>query len=91
MTMNYDDYVQTKLSRVPPTGIPHGAYMPDHGLFPHQRALVSWACKRGRAAIFADTGLGKSRMQLAWAGAADSGRRRRDWRERAALPRWQRL
>lgn len=69
MTMNYDDYVQTKLSRVPPTGIPHGAYMPDHGMFPHQSALVSWACKRGRAAIFADTGLGKSRMQLAWAEA----------------------
>ena len=67
--MNYEDYVQKKLSRVPPTGIPHGAYMPGHGLFPHQCALVSWACKRGRAAIFADTGLGKSRMQLAWAEA----------------------
>lgn len=30
---------------------------------------MKWACKRGRAAIFADTGLGKSRMQLAWADA----------------------
>ena len=39
----------------------------DYGLFPHHRDLVSWALRRGRSAIFADTGLGKSRMQVAWA------------------------
>ena len=39
----------------------------DYGLFPHQCDLVSWALRRGRAAIFADTGLGKSRMQVSWA------------------------
>lgn len=38
-------------------------------LFPFQRALVEWALKKGRAAIFADTGLGKSFCQLAWADA----------------------
>lgn len=32
-----------------------------------QRDIVAWACRRGRAAIFADTGLGKTLMQLAWA------------------------
>jgi superfamily II DNA or RNA helicase len=32
-----------------------------------QRDCVAWACRRGRAAIFADTGLGKTFMQLAWA------------------------
>lgn len=31
-----------------------------------QKDLVRFALKRGRAAIFADTGLGKTRMQLAW-------------------------
>jgi len=67
--MTYDEYVAKKLSRVPPTGIPDGVRLPDHGMFEHQQALVKWACKRGRAAIFADTGLGKSRMQLAWADA----------------------
>jgi hypothetical protein len=36
-------------------------------LFPHQRDLVSWALERGRAAIFADTGLGKTPMQVEWA------------------------
>ncbi len=38
-----------------------------HGMFPHQLSLVNWAARRGRAAIFADTGLGKTRMELAWA------------------------
>lgn len=64
--MDYQDYIGNKLSRVPPTGIAGGFSIP-RGLFPHQAALVSWAIKRGRAAIFADTGLGKSRMQLVWA------------------------
>jgi len=32
-----------------------------------QRDCVAWACRRGRSAIFADTGLGKTFMQLAWA------------------------
>lgn len=36
-------------------------------LFEFQLAIVKWACKRGRAAIFADCGLGKSPQQLAWA------------------------
>ena len=36
-------------------------------LFPFQQFLVDWACRKGRAAIFADCGLGKTPMQLAWA------------------------
>mgnify|MGYP003403896261 FL=1 len=36
-------------------------------LFDFQAAIVDWACKRGRAAIFADTGLGKTAMQAEWA------------------------
>jgi hypothetical protein len=36
-------------------------------LFPFQHATVEWAAGLGRAAIFADTGLGKSAMQLDWA------------------------
>ncbi len=45
-------------------------FMPESlnaNLKPHQAAIVKWACQRGRAAIFADTGLGKSFMQLEWA------------------------
>lgn len=36
-------------------------------LFPFQRKLVQWALRKGRAALFADTGLGKSRMQIEFA------------------------
>lgn len=36
-------------------------------LFPWQRAIVRWALQRGRAALFCDTGTGKTAMQLAWA------------------------
>ena len=48
----------------------------DHGfdaddlpswLFPFQRHLVHWSLRKGRAAIFADCGLGKTPMQLVWA------------------------
>lgn len=64
--MNYSAFVEGKLLAVPPVGITNpGDLMP--GLFPHQRDLVNWALRRGRAAIFADTGLGKTRMQVAWA------------------------
>lgn len=41
-------------------------WMPDF-LFPFQAALVEWAIRKGRGAIFADCGLGKTPMQLAWA------------------------
>ena len=37
--------------------------LPDF-LFPFQAALVDWALRKGRAAIFADCGLGKTPMQL---------------------------
>jgi DNA modification methylase len=36
-------------------------------LFPFQRTLVQWALRKGRAALFADTGLGKTLMQAEWA------------------------
>jgi len=36
-------------------------------LFDFQKAIVKWALKRGRAAVFADTGLGKTAIQSEWA------------------------
>jgi hypothetical protein len=41
-------------------------FMPDF-LFDFQKALVEWALRKGRAAIFADCGLGKTPIQLVWA------------------------
>ena len=45
-------------------------------LFPFQRDIVRWACARGRAAIFADCGLGKTPMQLEWARLVNEHTRR---------------
>lgn len=41
-------------------------YMPEH-LFDFQAELVEWSVRHGRPAIFADCGLGKTPMELAWA------------------------
>lgn len=38
-------------------------------LFDWQAAMTRWALRKGRAALFADCGLGKSPMQLGWAQA----------------------
>lgn len=38
-------------------------------LFQWQAAITRWALRKGRAAVFADCGLGKSFMQVAWANA----------------------
>jgi hypothetical protein len=62
---SYEQFLDAKTH----LGAEHGfdpRWMPD-SLFPFQRALVEWACRKGRAAIFADCGLGKTPMQLAWA------------------------
>lgn len=50
-------------------GESHGFFtlwMPDF-LFDFQKTLVEWAVRKGRGAIFADCGLGKTLMQLVWA------------------------
>lgn len=41
-------------------------HMPDQ-LFDFQKSLVTWALLKGRGALFADTGLGKTLMQITWA------------------------
>ena len=68
MSDAYREFVANKLTHTPPSGIP--GVRPEHmpaTLYPHQRDLTAWALRRGRAALFADTGLGKTAMQLEWA------------------------
>ena len=40
--------------------------IPDH-LFDYQKELTAWSIRQGRSAIFADCGMGKTFMELAWA------------------------
>lgn len=57
------------LDRKSQAGEAHGfapLWLPDF-LFPFQRSLTEWSIRRGRGAMFADCGLGKTPMQLVWA------------------------
>jgi superfamily II DNA or RNA helicase len=65
--MTYQSFINKKLAFIKTQGIDRDCFVDD--LFPHQKVLTNWALRKGRAAIFADTGLGKSRMQIAWADA----------------------
>ena len=63
--MNYADFIDRK-SQI---GGDHGFDAVDvpSWLFDFQADLVIWALRKGRAAIFADCGLGKTAMELVWA------------------------
>lgn len=64
---DYEAFLDSKRLLVKTAGpaVEPGAVHPM--LFPFQRDLVAWAVRKGRAALFADTGLGKTFMQLEWA------------------------
>ena len=69
--MDYEEFLQGKMQIGGEFGFSSDD-LPDF-LFPFQRHLVEWALRKGRSAIFADCGLGKTPMQLVW---ADQVRRR---------------
>lgn len=61
----YRQFVQQKSAITDSSGF--AAANINSKLFDFQQAIVAWACERGKAAIFADTGLGKTFMQCEWA------------------------
>ena len=66
--MTYEAFINGKSIKAKAVGFSSLPRLSD-SLFPYQRDIVAWALKRGRAAIFADCGLGKTLMQLEWANA----------------------
>ena len=69
MLADYQALVSGRIESARPTGfdVPVGG-LPNM-LFDWQQAIVRWATRLGRAAIFAQVGLGKTFMQVAWANA----------------------
>lgn len=67
----YVKFLTSKAISDPMTGLTDIPELPEC-LFPHQRDIVAWALRRGRSALFAGTGLGKSLMELAWAQAVSA-------------------
>lgn len=62
----YQEFISEKSFRHVSAGFDCSDSLP-YPLFDYQAPIVKWALRRGKAAIFADTGLGKTIMQLAWA------------------------
>lgn len=62
----YAAFLRAKAAVTPAVGMPVVPELGGH-LFEFQRDIVAWALRRGRAAIFADCGMGKTAMQLEWA------------------------
>ena len=61
----YEEYVSAKRKAVPDSGFdPEDV---NDKLFGFQKEIVRWACRKGKSAIFADCGMGKTAMQIEWA------------------------
>ena len=65
--MDYNEFLKTKEIRASSVGIDIDIKSLNPMLFDFQKDIVKWALKKGKSAIFADCGLGKSPMQLEWA------------------------
>jgi hypothetical protein len=63
--MKYEEFLASKQFKAIPSGFQATDINPK--LFKFQADIVAWACQKGKAAIFAGTGLGKTLIQLEWA------------------------
>lgn len=63
--MDYETFINSKIKKYEDSGF--DAENVSCILFDFQQDVVRWALKKGKAAIFAGTGLGKTGMQLEWA------------------------
>jgi DNA modification methylase/superfamily II DNA or RNA helicase len=64
---SYNDFLLSKKVYHKSTGIDISVGKINPILFPFQRDIVKWALHKGRCAVFADTGLGKTFIQVEWA------------------------
>ncbi len=62
---NYHEFLDDKSQLGGEFGF-QASHFPD-ATFDFQRSLIEWSVSKGRAAIFADCGLGKTLIELAWA------------------------
>lgn len=65
MTDAYAIFLAQKRIVDPMTGLASVPPLPD-AMFPFQGDITAWSLRRGRAALFAGTGLGKTFMELSW-------------------------
>lgn len=66
MTLNYEEYLESKLARFTATGFHVADNQLNPALFDFQKFIVKKSLMKGRFAVFSDCGTGKSIMQLEW-------------------------
>lgn len=67
MSLTYEEFLSRKVQDAPKIGRTVKADEIADRLHDWQKEIVAWAVTTGRAAIWADTGLGKTLMQIEWA------------------------
>lgn len=67
MMENYRDFIENKNFILENSGFDVDKSELNPLMFDFQKDIVRWALKKGRSAIFADCGMGKTLMQLEWA------------------------
>jgi len=65
--MIYEDFLKSKDIKIENVGKEIDISEINPILFSFQKDIVKWAIKKGRCAVFLDTGLGKTFIQLEWA------------------------
>ena len=65
--MKYNEFLESKTIVTENSGFEIDRNELNSNLFEFQKDVVKWALMKGKAAIFAECGLGKSLMQLEWA------------------------
>ena len=64
--MEYKEFLEGKIKRNIESGIDVDEILLNKYLFPFQKFIVKRALRKGKYAVFADCGLGKTIMQLEW-------------------------
>ena len=67
MNNKYHEFLKTKIHKSTSVGFDITTNSINNMLFDFQKDIVKWAVKKGRCAIFLDTGMGKTFIQLEWA------------------------
>ncbi len=62
----YDQFLATKIASRADAGFTIDKDSLNPILYDFQKAITAWAIRKGRAAVFADCGLGKTFIQLEW-------------------------
>ena len=65
--LEYKEFIESKVRKHENTGFEVDRNILNSGMFEYQKDIVQIALKKGKYAVFADCGLGKSFIELEWA------------------------